>query len=66
MSERYIVHVWKVTEYQVTLDVESDGMLVRDAVKMATGGHTTNEAGVTGVIDMGTFPVIREIKKVEQ
>lgn len=66
MSERYIVHVWKVTEYRVTLDAKSDGMVLRDAVEMAARGHTTDSNHENGVIDLGTFPLIREVKKADQ
>ncbi len=60
MSRRYKVRVWKVTEYDVTLDVEQGDDVLPLAISMAAKGHTTDYVNTLGVMDRGTFPVIRE------
>lgn len=63
----HTVRVWKVTEYDVTLDVP-EGVnfdIHAEAQRLAARGHTTDVVGVPGVVDRGTFPVIRGITKIE-
>ena len=60
------VRVWKVTEYDVTMEVEDESYypVTRQAMAMAEQGHTTDFEGVPGVINRGTFPSIRRIRRV--
>lgn len=62
------VRVWKVTEYDVTMEVEDESYdpLVKRAAAMAEEGHSTDFVGQPGVINRGTFPNIRSIRRVSE
>ena len=61
------IRVWKVTEYDVTMEDATGTLpeLLHQAQKLAAQGHTTDIIGVPGVIDRGTFPVIRSVTEIK-
>ena len=61
---KYTVRVWKVTEYEVTLEPKPGQELTSMAIALAELGHTTDTVGEIGVIDRGTFPVVKEIREL--
>lgn len=76
---RVTVRVWKVTEYDVTMDVppkwvdssatppEGFGNFFdvhAEAIAMAERDHTTDFVGEPGVINRGTFPKVMGIREI--
>lgn len=59
------MRVWKVTEYDVTLDANPGDDIHAQAIAMAEQGHTTDSVDRVGVVDKGTSPIVRRITAIK-